>query len=782
VLPRLNGHAAAAPNPNCTIIVPANPLSAQGLATPYQLFAPDAAANGPCNEANANQGAFVQATIYDPATGAFSVYSPLVIDKGTQAAVTPTAPTLPANAVVGLWFGFNGTNLTLQGAQGANTLAQGQCVNGLPGSIFGQFSYCNAPNFFSSVNQGIANGLVKVPALGTAKDGMACPTTRDFSVVDQDQSDNVQTQYLANGNGQTAQLTAANQAQLAKATVLGNPSDNALITKFIDPALGCTPWTAPDLANNNTPTLSLALDEIQAAQFQQAPIALVPINDPMTLNNNNPDANKTALYRKGVDQNPGGIQQADGKTYCQNLVTVGLPRIKNDMTITINQTSPDPAAANSLFTFLANRFMQSFMNLNCQQLTGMKNPVTVQMNNNVVTSATITLTPAAAGGVNQVATGNATVTLNQQAGAAANGMNNNGNAANNGMNNNGNAANNGMNANGNAANNGMNNNGMNANGNAANGNAANNGMNNNGNAANNGMNANGNAANNGMNNNGNAANNGMNANGNAANNGMNNNGMNANGNAANNGMNNNGMNANGNAANNGMNNNGMNANGAAATATAQMTATVTYANHPNQQINLNIVTNSCTGQAIFTQAANTDGQGMATANAPVNGLQAMQTIPANWFFTVTDPAQNNQVVGCGSITPNGATGTATLGTVEGAATTTCMNAANGNAANGNAANGNAANGNAANGKHKKHKGNAANGNAANGNAANGNAANGNAANGNAAAATPCATGAAQPAAAGQMQTTTSPAAPASAGQITKKNAPYMGNRKQNGQW
>ena len=31
--------AAATPNPNCTLIVPANPLTAEGLATPYQLVA-----------------------------------------------------------------------------------------------------------------------------------------------------------------------------------------------------------------------------------------------------------------------------------------------------------------------------------------------------------------------------------------------------------------------------------------------------------------------------------------------------------------------------------------------------------------------------------------------------------------------------------------------------------------------------------------------------------------------------------------------------------------------
>src|ERR1700722_15490016 len=43
--------APAVPNPNCTIIVPPDPLTATGLATPYQLTATDPA-QGPCNEAN----------------------------------------------------------------------------------------------------------------------------------------------------------------------------------------------------------------------------------------------------------------------------------------------------------------------------------------------------------------------------------------------------------------------------------------------------------------------------------------------------------------------------------------------------------------------------------------------------------------------------------------------------------------------------------------------------------------------------------------------------------
>ena len=432
VLPRINSHAAAAVNPNCTLIVPANPLSAKGLATPYQLVAPDAAANGPCNEANANQGAFVQGTIFDPATGAFSVYSPLVIDKGTTPLVTPTAPTLPANAIVGLWFGFNGTNLTLQGAQG-NTLKQANCVNGLNQSVFGQFAYCNAVKFFQAANQGIAAGTVKVPALGMANDGMPCMTSRDFGLVDMDQSDNVQTQYLADANGNTAQLTAANQAKLANAVTLGNPSDNALLTKFVDPALGCTPWMATDLANPGNMALSMALDEIQANALQGAPVALVPLGDPMTLNNNNPSAQKTTLYRKGVDQKAANANNASTTTYCKNLLNVGAPRIQKDMAMTIKATTPAPAVANNLFTFLVSRFNMAFGNggLNCTGLLNVANPAAVTLDGNgVAITGTITLGGAAAGGTTagtgtgtgttaaQTATGSANLNFNADTGTA----------------------------------------------------------------------------------------------------------------------------------------------------------------------------------------------------------------------------------------------------------------------------------------------------------------------------------------------------------------------------
>ncbi len=385
--------AAANPNPNCTLVVPANPLTAQGLATPYQLVATNAG-GGPCHEANVNQSAFVEAAILS-ADGQLTTYDPLVIDQGTQPAV-PTVPAqVPAGSTVGIWFGFNGTNLTLQSANGTNSLTQGNCVNGLRGgTIFGQFSYCNAPAFFTSANAEIGNNQLQVPAAGTAKDGLPCPTTRDFSVVDQDQSDNVVTHYLATANGQTAQKNAAGAAKLTNTTDLANGSDNLLLSQFIDPALGCAPWTRPDQSSDGQATAALALDELSAAANQTAPIALVPLNDPMTLDNNNSSTTKTNLYRQGVDQAAtGGGDNGNGATYCTNLFTnaAGIQRVFKDMAMFANAPSVDPAAATNLFSFLAMRAQQSFVNLNCQALIKMNNPITLTMDGKgVVTAATFT--------------------------------------------------------------------------------------------------------------------------------------------------------------------------------------------------------------------------------------------------------------------------------------------------------------------------------------------------------------------------------------------------------
>ena len=358
-------------------------------------------------------GAFVQATILNPRTGALSVYNPLVITQGTTPAVAPVVPKLPRGAVVTIDFGFNGTTLTQVGAT-PNALAQGRCVNGLR-SPFGQQSFCNGRHFFRTAHRLMAFGRLRVPSQGTSAKivpsggrlgtGQACPNVRNFDMIDQDQSDNVTSVYLLNPNtGQTAQDTAANEASLAGTQALSNGSDNALVDKFMDPALGCTPFMAPDLANNNTPTTSQALDELLAAAPRNAPRipALVPENDPMVLDaNGNLDPAKTNLYRAEVGQ-PAINRQNDRwdspANYCQNMINIQGPFLAANQAVFAGGPSPVADVGNNLFTFLANRLLQSFDNLGCKNF-GLTNPVQVATDGNgAATSAIINTAPQQAAG------------------------------------------------------------------------------------------------------------------------------------------------------------------------------------------------------------------------------------------------------------------------------------------------------------------------------------------------------------------------------------------------
>jgi hypothetical protein len=382
---------AAAPNPDCTLIVPSNPLSATGLATPFKLIATDPN-GGPCNEANTAQSAFVEAAVFDPATSQISIYHPLVIDFGTKPAVAPVVPTLPANATVALWIGFNGTNLTLSSSDPTN-LSNAKCVNGLPGSIFTQVSYCNAPAFFKLANNAAINGTLKVPALATAKDGQTCPTVRSFSIVDQDQSDNVDTLYLATSSGRIAQRTKANIALLQGATTLLNPGDNSLMSYFVAPAIGCSPWLMPSLDDPGQMVPSQAVNELQAHLLQKTPVARIPGGDPMVEFAGHPDLSKDNLYRAGMDQPAASYSTFKTAPYCREMLRA-LPKMAQDQKMETNFASIAPAAANNTFTFLAQRWVASWQLLNCESLINIAAPITLTTNANtgVVTAAAISTT------------------------------------------------------------------------------------------------------------------------------------------------------------------------------------------------------------------------------------------------------------------------------------------------------------------------------------------------------------------------------------------------------
>jgi hypothetical protein len=387
--------AGGKPGTTCRIIVPANPLSARGLATPYLLTGPQGTtpARSGCEMSNgAKLGAFVQATILDPATGALSVYEPLVITQGTRPD-TPgrklSPPVIPADAVVTLDIGFNGTDLVQVGAT-PTTLADAHCVSGQAGSAFGQASFCNGASFFGAVRQAERKGLLKVPSPGTSTAivpsggelgaGRSCPVISSFEIAGLDPGESVTTSYLLNPlTGQTAQDNPTYLGYIPGATLLHDNSADAVLDQYVDPILGCAPFEAPDLSNANVPGFSEALDEIAAGAYQPKAAALVPENDKAVMDGAEPDPAKTDLYREELGQAPISGQSdkaSDPAMYCQNLVNIQTPFLAANQKLLVTGQSPVTATAGSLLTFLANDLSASFTSLGCQRFH-LTDPVTL---------------------------------------------------------------------------------------------------------------------------------------------------------------------------------------------------------------------------------------------------------------------------------------------------------------------------------------------------------------------------------------------------------------------
>jgi len=346
---------------SCTLVVPIKPLTASGLATPY-LYK---------NCQQELTSSFVEALIYNQRTHTFRIYTPLVVNFYLPIPLVPTLiPSLIDGDIVGIWFGSNANELILENAFGTTSLQDGFCVNGVLNSPFGQVSACNAVKFFQIVNKDIASRLLKIPSAGLGLNKKSCYTTRSFEVVDQDQSDNVVSTYLQQ-NGKFAQYSINNQNLFKNATILKNGSDNRLLNNFILPAFGCTGYLAPDIINGGVMRGAQALDEIFAAANQNAPVAIVPFNNPMTQVNGTAHTVKLNLYRAIVNQ-PQFISSKSNDikdnevAYCKNILNVGLISILANRAFTIGKMSP--TSGTDLYTFLLNRMIASLIELKCDVL------------------------------------------------------------------------------------------------------------------------------------------------------------------------------------------------------------------------------------------------------------------------------------------------------------------------------------------------------------------------------------------------------------------------------
>jgi hypothetical protein len=348
-------------------MVPNEPLTPQGLMTPYVL-------NGPnCDEANPVNARFVHGVVVNINTGQLFIYNPLVISAG-MAVVSNPAPvnfTLPDH-VVGLWFGSNSNFLTLSNDIG---VANGRCVTGPQGSPFGQFAWCNADRFWMTVNQLIQQGKITVPPLGNALDNQPCPTLRDFFIIDMDPDDGVQTLYSVTTLNQVIQKTQNNMKMFQIKTDLANDGDNRLLTKFVNPAIGCNTLMIPDAADPGMNRPSDVMNIIQAMLVQGPPIAFTPNTDPMITTNGQPDLLKMNLYRLGVDQPQAAVFGGDNDpaAFCRNYATIAVPRFKSLNAQLKNFMSPAAGFA-TLFDFMKARAMTTYAALNCQGLTGLPDP------------------------------------------------------------------------------------------------------------------------------------------------------------------------------------------------------------------------------------------------------------------------------------------------------------------------------------------------------------------------------------------------------------------------
>jgi hypothetical protein len=356
---------------DCILEVPNDPLN-NGLFQPW-FVSTNPISKYPCSQILDGSEVFVEATIFDIDNNNLYVYNPLVVDNNTLPAVQPYLAPLPLNNIVVIHFGTNGRSIKLiPSRNNTKSLILGNCINGLSnGTLFGHFAYCNAENFFKQINNNINLGLLIIPTLGKTFQGDICPTIRSFSVVDQDQSDNVITEYIITTDLRVAQNFQININKLNIMKIITNNNDNSLLTKFILPSIGCAPFMVSNLFDKNLLQSSLALNEIQANLYiNESNNALIVSTNPMVIDFNLKSLEKINLYRIGVNQPIINILDInDGQIYCQKITNISYTFFKVHQ-YELSKFHSHLSIANNLLNSLLFRLIITLSYLNCETLTG----------------------------------------------------------------------------------------------------------------------------------------------------------------------------------------------------------------------------------------------------------------------------------------------------------------------------------------------------------------------------------------------------------------------------
>jgi len=308
------------------------------------------------------------------------LYNPLVITAGTTPEVAPVPVNFTVNNhVVGIWMGSNSNTLALTNPNG---IANGICASGTPTSPFGQFAFCNVAAFWKAMELVRAQGLLPVPPIGVAPDGLPCPTIRDYSVVDMDPDDGVTTTYLLTANGNPIQKTL-NNMKLNIQGELANDGDHHLVSGFVQAATGCQGWLVQDMADPGVKRPALPMNVMQSIYFQPMPVESLPNTDPMTTTNNLPDINKLNLYRKGIYQPQiNNLIEADPAVFCRLYANITFARLKS-LSVQLKNTVSPAGGGMNLFDFMKTRASTTYAALTCQALTGLPDPFVQLMKSGV---------------------------------------------------------------------------------------------------------------------------------------------------------------------------------------------------------------------------------------------------------------------------------------------------------------------------------------------------------------------------------------------------------------
>lgn len=367
----------------CGVVVPENPLSYQGLNTPYILKSLNNKTDD-CSVLKQRSTVFIEIVIFDIVSSTFYIYNPLVVNDLGQIKNIIKTDQLPVHNVVGIWFGSN--DVTFKLLDSNNSLHFGDCVDGYNNSVFGNFAYCNAKIFFETVDK----YKFYIPDIGKTINDFDCLTTRSFEFNQQYHISSVVSSYIIYQDQKVA-IKSFNNLSIFEPPlyVIINKSNGRILNSYISIATRCNTFIGYDFIDQYNRKSSIVLNELQGSLDKQQ--IFIPSTHPSVMMNGYPDLNKLNLYRIGLNQPVvTGIHINDSIIYCNGIYNKTPVFLYNHYDLLTNYNTPDDTLGNNLINVMISRFLSSWNTYDCGNILKVPFPIKYEKDyNNVIVSNNI---------------------------------------------------------------------------------------------------------------------------------------------------------------------------------------------------------------------------------------------------------------------------------------------------------------------------------------------------------------------------------------------------------